>query len=556
MTVSQGVLRPVCLGAAALAVSATASVLLFLTGCNTTNVAYRSILPEFGPNRYAPLETAEALPATSTSGERYAPIERNRFRSPYSEPLSTFSVDVDTASYSNARRFIVQQGALPPPDAVRIEEMLNYFGYAYPQPTGAHPLALHADVAEAPWAPQHRLVRIGLQAEGMDAIEDAAPANFVFLVDVSGSMRASNKLPVVKHALRTFVSTLRAEDRVAVVTYADDVAVRLPSTPARRESAIQAAIAELRANGSTNASGGIEQAYAVARQSFAEGGENRIILCSDGDFNVGTTNPDELAAIVQEQAEDGIFLTVAGFGMGNLRDDMLEELSNRGNGTYAYIDSLDEADRVFGERIGAFTTVAQDVKAMVEFNPAQVQAYRLIGYENRLLTEAQFHDDGEDAGDVGAGHSVTVLYEVVPYGVELPQGTTGDVHYQQAPWNNASTLNGELLTVKVRYKEPGSRSSQQIESVLADQGQPLHASGADFQFAAAVAGWGMLLAGDAPAHGDLSYNSVLQLATNGAVRDPDGQRAAFVDLVRRSQAIAGERATSTEYPAISLLERR
>ncbi len=476
------------------------------------------------------------FPHEDWNREGYDRIERNPYRSPLVAPLSTFSLDVDTASYSNARRFIQQSNQLPPWDAVRIEEFVNYFPYAYGGPTGEHPLAVHTEVADSPWKPQHRLVKIGVKARDLDWSARRA-SNLVFLLDVSGSMRSPNKLGLVKQSMRMLVENLDQRDTVAIVVYAGASGLVLPATEGHRHSTILDAIERLQAGGSTNAGAGIELAYQTAQNHFIEGGNNRVILCTDGDFNVGTTDRGALTRIVEEKAKAGVQLSVLGFGMGNLKDDMLETLSNKGDGTYGYIDTQKEARKVFVEQLGgSLFTVARDVKIQVEFNPAQVQAYRLVGYENRLLKPEDFNDDTKDAGDVGAGHTVTAFYEIVPHGVEIALRGVDGLKYQtpaQAPANGGA----ELLTVKLRYKHPGQDTSQLLELPMIDGGTSLAEASTDFRFATAVAGWAMLLS-NSPHLGELDYDTVVALASAGLQDDPRGHRAEFVSLVRQAQTMA------------------
>lgn len=475
-------------------------------------------------------------------GESYAHPGDNVYRSAAADPLSTFSIDVDTASYANVRRFLAR-GVPPPRDAVRVEELVNYFPYRYAPPAGEAPFAANLAVASAPWAPAHRLVRIGIKGRELTAATRPA-ANLVFLLDVSGSMSSPNKLPLVKESLRLLVERLRPDDRVAIVTYAGGSGLALPSTPASRKREILAALDSLNASGSTNGAMGIHLAYDIARANFAgNGGINRVILCTDGDFNVGVTDRAELVRLIEEKAAHRVFLSVFGFGMGNYKDATLEALSARGNGAYGYIDNRREAEKVFVEQVeGTLATIAKDVKIQVEFNPERVQSYRLIGYENRLLAKEDFNNDAVDAGDIGAGHTVTALYEIVPVGADAA-GTArpgvDPLKYQKSPSRPAPrpAPSGELLTMKIRYKAPEGDVSAKQEFPLVDGGRRFEQTDGEFQFAAAVAAWGMLLR-DSPHKGSATFEDVLGWAENGLGDDAAGYRAEFVELVRKSAELA------------------
>jgi len=472
--------------------------------------------------------------------EGYAYRKDNAFLGARENPLSTFSIDVDTASYANVRRFI-QDGHRPPADAVRIEELVNYFPYRYQAPTGNVPFAANLEVASAPWAPEHRLVRIGLK--GREVSDAARPAaNLVFLLDVSASMQSPNKLPLVKQSLRLLVDKLRPDDRVAIAVYAGASGLALPSTPVSHKADILDAIDRLEAGGSTNGAMGIQLAYDIAKANFIGSGVNRVILATDGDFNVGVTSEGELVRLIEEKAKSGVFLSVLGFGMGNLKDSTLESLADKGNGNYAYIDSLAEAKKSLVEQAGGtLVTIAKDVKIQVEFNPAQVQAYRLIGYENRLLAKEDFNNDKVDAGEIGAGHTVTALYEVVPAGTEMP--VTGpavdDLKYRVVETPNAKRQmpnSDELLTVKIRYKEPAGDVSQKLEFPLRDSGVRFEQASDDFKFAAAVASFGMLLR-DSPHKGATTLADINAWARAGLGSDAGGYRTEFLGLAERSKAL-------------------
>jgi Ca-activated chloride channel homolog len=466
--------------------------------------------------------------------EAYGYRKDNDYLRVADHPLSTFSIDVDTASYANVRRFLTQ-GKRPPADAVRIEELVNYFPYHYAPPTGNAPFAAHLEVASAPWAPEHRLVRIGLKGREVSDAQRPA-ANLVFLVDVSGSMQGPNRLPLVKQSLRMLVDKLRADDRVAIAVYAGSSGLALPSTPASRKADILEAIDRLEAGGSTNGAMGIHLAYDVAKANFLASGVNRVILATDGDFNVGTTSQGELVRLIEEKAKSGVFLSVLGFGMGNLKDGTLEQIADKGNGNYAYIDSLAEAKKALVEQAGGtLVTIAKDVKIQVEFNPAQVSAYRLIGYENRLLAKEDFNNDKVGAGEIGAGHTVTALYEVVPAGAEPPVWTASveALKYQPSA-NPKSRFQGqksdELLTVKIRYKEPAGDVSNKLEFALRDAGARFEDASEDFRFAATVAGFGLVLR-DSPHKGSLTLAEVSAWGRASLGSDTGGYRNEFIGLV-------------------------
>jgi Ca-activated chloride channel family protein len=428
-------------------------------------------------------------PHLSPGGESYAAIDENPFRRVSSDPLSTFSVDVDTASYANVRRFL-NEGTLPPPDAVRIEELINYFRYDYPQPSGSAPFSVTTELSECPWNPKHRLALIGLQGRQLPD-DDLPPRNLVFLIDVSGSMQSPDKLPLVRNGMRMLTDILTARDRVAIVVYAGSSGLVLPTTPGHYRGRIHRAIAELEAGGSTNGGQGIQLAYRVAREQFIRGGINRVILATDGDFNVGITDQNALVRLIEEQRASGIFLSVLGVGTGNLKDSTMEKLADKGNGNYSYLDSLQEARKVLVREAGStLVTIAKDVKLQIEFNPKHVAGYRLIGYENRMLRSEDFNDDAKDAGEIGAGHSVTALYEIVPAGVPLPSPAVDPLRYQSARTANVNASSHELLTVKVRYKAPTADQSQLISRALMNAVRP---ASANLGFASAVSELGMLL---------------------------------------------------------------
>lgn len=477
------------------------------------------------------------MPRESWNTEAYAAIDENEFLSVGANPLSTFSIDVDRASYSNIRRFL-KDGQLPPKDAVRIEEMVNYFPYSNPEPQGEHPLEVTTEVIAAPWQPRHHLVRIGLQAPRLD-MESLPPNNLVFLLDVSGSMLSPDKLPLLKQAMRLLVNELREQDRVAIVVYAGSAGLVLPSTPGSEKDAIMDAIEQLEAGGSTAGGAGLRLAYDVARRSHLRDGNNRVILATDGDFNIGVSSDAEMIRLIEERRGQGTFLTVLGFGTGNLKDSKMEALADHGNGNYAYIDGLDEARKVLVEELGGtLLTVARDVKLQVEFNPAHVRAYRLIGYENRLLAAEDFDDDRKDAGELGAGHTVTALYEVVPVGVDntVEVREPAELRYQQrhhATDGGARAGSSELAWVKLRYKRPAEEASRLLEVPV--RGSTERGSD-DMRFAAAVAAFGMLLR-DSEHSGSATYADVIVLARAALGTDPNGYRAEFVRMVERAREL-------------------
>ena len=471
--------------------------------------------------------------------EAYDRIDDNAFRRALDHPLSTFSIDVDTASYSNVRRFL-NAGTLPPADAVRTEELINYFKFDYPAPSGPDPFSVTTEVASCPWNAKHKLALIGLQTRRIETADAMPERNLVFLLDVSGSMMPPDKLPLVRTAMRMLVDTLTARDRVAIVVYAGASGLVLPATPGDEKPRIHAAIASLEAGGSTNGAAGLRLAYEIAAANFVRKGINRVILATDGDFNVGVTSQGELVRMMEEKREQGVFLTILGVGTENLKDSTMEKLADKGNGNYAYLDSLHEARRVLVAEAGAtLVTVAKDVKIQVEFNPAAVNAYRLIGYENRLLQSEDFNNDRKDAGEIGAGHSVTALYEIVPAGVEIDLPKVDPLKYQR-PAAGAGAPASELLTVKLRYKDlQGDRSQLMSVPVANRTATPSPRLG----FASAVAEFGMLLR--ASEHrGGATWRSAIELARQYRGADPDGYRAEFIKLVDLAAALAEQRSTT------------
>ncbi|MEQ9424923.1 MAG: von Willebrand factor type A domain-containing protein [Cyclobacteriaceae bacterium] len=470
--------------------------------------------------------------------EEYDVINETGFKDPLKEALSTFSIDVDAASYSNLRR-VINNGGTPSKDMVRIEEMVNYFTYDYENPNREHPFSIKTEVSQAPWNENHRLVHIGLQGRKLD-YDDLKPSNLVFLIDVSGSMSAANKLPLLKSSMKLLVNELNENDRVAIVAYAGAAGLVLPSTPASEKETIISALDRLNSGGSTAGGAGIKLAYKVALENLKKDGNNRVILATDGDFNIGTSSTSELVRLIEKKREDGIYLTITGFGMGNYKDGRMEQISNAGNGNYFYIDNIKEAKKVFVTEMRAnLFTIAKDVKIQVEFNPAKVQAYRLIGYENRMLEAEDFNDDKKDAGELGAGHTVTALYEIIPVGVESEFiKSIDDLKYQQNKKKVISNSD-ELLTVKFRYKEPDENKSKLIVQVLKDESTPLNKTSNDFRWSAAVAEYGQILR-DSEFKGEATYNQVLTLAIGAKGEDTEGYRAEFIDMVRSSRLLAGK----------------
>lgn len=466
--------------------------------------------------------------------EEYAGIVENTFKRAVDTPLSTFSMDVDAASYSNMRRFITG-GELPPADAIRTEELVNYFTYNYAAPTGDSPVSISMEAGSCPWNPQHRLVRIGLKAKEIPTKQLPA-SNLVFLIDVSGSMWGRQRLDLVKASLKLLVNNLREKDRVAIVVYSGAAGEKLAATPGSDKEKIREAIDDLEAGGSTAGGEGIRLAYKIAKKNFMKGGNNRVILCTDGDFNVGVTSEEGLEKLIEQERKSGVFLTVLGYGMGNYKDNRMQVLADKGNGNAAYIDGLQEANRVLVNEFGAtLHTVAKDVKLQVEFNPATVQAYRLIGYESRLLNDEDFNNDAKDAGDLGAGHTVTAFYEVIPVGVESGfAGKVDDLKYRKDKKLVQTTGSDELLTVKMRYKAPDGNVSRKMERSLVDDGKKPISS--DFRFASAVAMFGQLLR-NSDFKGEATYDKVISLAKTALDDDERGYRREFIRLVETAKGL-------------------
>ncbi|HMP75965.1 MAG TPA: von Willebrand factor type A domain-containing protein [Kiritimatiellia bacterium] len=496
-------------------------------------VLYRSVVGSVRVNE----ESSDRIDSNflSPSLDDFDAVRENPFQRVADHPLSTFSIDVDSASYAVVRKFL-NEGRLPPKDAVRIEELVNYFTYDYPQPVDGHPFAVHLAAAPAPWNPAHHLVRVALKARNIDRAE-RPPVNLVFLVDVSGSMSPPNRLPLVKRSLQALAKQLDERDRIAIVVYAGAAGLALPSTSGAQRQTIIEALDRLNAGGSTAGGAGIQLAYDTARAQFVAGGVNRVILCTDGDFNVGLTQRGDLERLIEEQAKSGVYLTVLGFGMGNYKDSTLELLSNKGNGNYGYIDDFSEARRLLVDQmLGTLVTVAKDVKIQVEFNPARVAGYRLIGYENRMLKKEDFNNDKVDAGDVGAGHTVTAFYEVIPAGRPVPGAGEVDALKYQTDHADPSDATDDLLTAKLRYKAPDGETSTKLEFPLSAASVRSAESSRDFRFGAAVAGFGLLLR-ESPSLGEFGYADVMRLAESDLGADPGGNRREFLNLVRNAGAL-------------------
>ena len=478
--------------------------------------------------------TIQCLPSTRYyNTEEYAKISENSFLEALSNPLSTFSIDVDAASYSNMRRFIMHD-RLPTKDAVRIEEFINYFDYDYEIPSSKAPFSINLEYAECPWNDEHKLVHIGLQGEELYA-DDHKPSNLVFLIDVSGSMKPENKLPLLRKAFNLLVDRLGEEDRISIVTYSSNARHVLPSTPGYKKRKIKHAINRLCAAGSTAGGAGIELAYRVAKENYIFGGNNRVILATDGDFNVGVSSTSELINLIEKKRDEGIYLTSLGFGIGNYKDHRLEQIADKGNGNHAYIDNILEAKKVFIDDLTAtLYTIAKDVKIQAEFNPAKVTSYRLIGYENRLLKKEDFGDDNKDAGEIGAGHSVTALYEIIPSKEKGEISSEYELKYQETTIKGEARSTDEVLTVSIRYKEPDGDTSKLVSTVLRGEPLALKQTSDNFRFSAAVAMFAMILR-DSENKGDSSLEGVRKLARSALGEDPFTYRAEFLQIVERTK---------------------
>lgn len=478
----------------------------------------------------------DAIESPPGNTEAYDRIVENEFADPTQTPYSTFSIDVDAAAYANMRRFI-NQSQLPPEDAIRTEELINYFHYDYPQPTGQHPFSIVTEMATCPWAPEHKLVHIGLQGKEIPT-QDLPATNLVFLLDVSGSMNEYNKLPLLKQAFSLLVDKLRPEDRVAIVVYAGAAGLVLPSTSGEQKWKILEALEKLEAGGSTAGAAGIELAYQVAAENYIQNGNNRVILATDGDFNVGQSSDASLERMIEKKRDAGVFLTVLGFGNGNYKDSKMQKLADQGNGNHAYIDNILEARKVLvNEFGGTLFTIAKDVKIQIEFNPAKVKGYRLIGYENRLLAAEDFNDDQKDAGELGSGHTVTALYEIIPAGSSEDVRKVDPLRYQkEAQTAGSARRSDELVFVKFRYKAPDGDQSRLIEQAVMEAHKELAATSNDFRWSAAVAEFALLLR-DSKFKSDANYPQVIELAENAIGTDAEGYRSEFIGLVKRARAL-------------------
>ncbi|MGB1698587.1 MAG: vWA domain-containing protein [Nannocystaceae bacterium] len=487
-----------------------------------------------------PVVAAEPPPHTPPrhSAEAYDHIAEREFSKVTDAPLSTFSIDVDTASYANMRRFLTQ-GHLPPKDAIRVEELVNYFSYDYSKPRGDSPFAVNAEVADCPWNDEARLVQIGLKGKEFDQGQDPR-RNLVFLLDVSGSMNSPDKLPLLKKGLSMLVQNLRADDMVSIVVYAGASGVVLNPTSGEDKRTILDALNRLRAGGSTNGASGIEMAYELAQRNFDPAGINRVILATDGDSNVGNTSRGDLTRLIEQKRANGVFLSVLGFGTGNVKDSTMEMLADKGNGNYAYIDSVREAQKVLVKEAGStLVTIAKDVKIQVEFNPAEVASYRLVGYENRALANRDFNDDKKDAGEIGAGHTVTAMYEVILADGRATKGDVDPLRYQGPRTQDEAATSGELLHLKLRYKNPQGRKSKLVSYAVRDDGDDLASASNAFRFAASVTAFGLLLRGSKFST-DSSLADVYALASGATGRDREGYRGEFLQLVRRAADLRGE----------------
>jgi Ca-activated chloride channel family protein len=496
------------------------------------NISGKTLKRKYRSNAYGFSTNKEA---ENFNTEEYSKIDDNEFKETKKDPLSTFSIDVDRASYSNVRRYITKS-SLPPADAVRSEEMINYFKYDYPQPKDEHPFSISTEFSDCPWNSKHQLVLVGIQ--GKEYPVTAMPVNnLTFLIDVSGSMNSPDKLPLVKDGLRMLVEQMRPEDKVSIVVYAGAAGMVLPPTPGTKKEKIIAALDKLEAGGSTAGGEGIQLAYRIAKESFMTNGNNRVILATDGDFNVGVSSEGELIRMIEQKREEGVFLTVLGFGTGNYKDSKMEKLADKGNGNYSYVDNLLEAKKTFVKEMGGtLLTIAKDVKIQVEFNPAHVKGYRLIGYENRVLNAQDFNDDKKDAGELGAGHTVTALYEIIPAGSSEEIASVDPLKYQTAGTEPLSKFGSELLTIKFRYKLPKENTSKLITSVVPAQKKSLGEMSENCRFACAVAEFGMLLRGSKYWQ-DGNYQKVIDLAKASKGSDEDGYRAEFIRLVEMAELI-------------------
>lgn len=503
-------------------------LLLLFTNCknNSTSKHYNTEETMEAVEAFEPLIIDEPQTGLETNTESYAEVEENPFESPNKSPLSTFSIDVDNASYTNIRRFL-NDGQKVPKDAVRVEEMMNFFKYSYPQPKDAHPFSINTEYSQSPWNENHKLLKIGLQGKDIP-MTNLPLSNFVFLIDVSGSMSDANKLPLLKESMKILVKELREKDKVSIVVYAGSAGVVLEPTSGNEKEKIMDAFDDLNAGGSTSGGEGIELAYKLAEQNFIKEGNNRIIIATDGDFNVGISSDSEMEDLIEEKRKSGVYLTVLGFGMGNYKDSKMEILADKGNGNYAYIDNIQEANRFLGKEFkGSMFAIAKDVKIQVEFNPKHVQAYRLIGYENRKLKAEDFKNDAIDAGELGSNHSVTALYEIIPTGVESNY-IASDLKYTKA---NSEVTNyaNELATIKFRHKKPDSNKSIEMVKTIENKSISLNNSSADFKFCTSVAWFGLKLR-ESKLISNSSSSAIIKLAKSGLANDEDGYKSEFIRL--------------------------
>lgn len=482
------------------------------------------------------LKPIQIIQPTEPNNEDYDAFVENAFESPKTAPLSTFSIDVDNASYTNVRRFI-NNGQEVPKDAVRVEEMVNFFKYTYPQPQDQNPFSINTEVSESPWNAKNRVLKIGLQGKNIPT-NDLPASNLVFLVDVSGSMSEPNKLPLLKQSLKILVNELRNKDKVAIVVYAGAAGLVLAPTSGDEKKTIIDALENLNAGGSTAGGAGIELAYKIAAENFIKNGNNRVILATDGDFNVGSTSNSDMEKLIEEKRKSGVFLTCLGYGMGNYKDSKMETLADKGNGNYAYIDNIQEANRFLGKEFkGSMFAIAKDVKIQIEFNPKQVQAYRLIGYENRKLRPEDFKNDAIDAGELGSNHTVTALYEIIPVGVtsDYLNQQPDALKYTTVP-ESTNNYAGELATVKFRYKKPDGNKSIEMVKVIENKSVSLEKSSDDFKFSTAVAWFGLKLR-DSKLITNKSSEDILKLAKQGTTNDSEGYKAEFIRLIESSKQV-------------------
>ena len=522
--------------AGASAVSDSAVFEMKAIGYGTKSIQSAGIANRFYKNK-SPLGSMSSGNDKEYNTEEYGNISENGFHKVTDDPLSTFSIDVDAASYSNVRRYL-NNNQLPPAGAVRTEEMINYFRYQYPQPPGKDPFSINTEISDCPWNKDNKLVLIGLQGKTIPT-ENLPASNLVFLIDVSGSMFSENKLPLVKASMKMLTDQLRGKDKISIVVYAGNAGLVLPTTNGSEKTKIKTAIDALEAGGSTAGGAGIELAYRTAQENFMHEGNNRIILCTDGDFNIGASSDDDMVRLIEKERTKGIYLSVLGFGMGNYKDSKMEQLADKGNGNYAYIDGINEARKVLvNEFGGTLFTIAKDVKIQIEFNPNKVAGYRLIGYEDRLLNKEDFNDDKKDAGELGSGHTVTALYEIIPAGTKSEFLKTVDpLKYQKNKSKTTPAFNDEMLTVKLRYKEPDKDISELIVHPVTDKSIDINSTSDNFRFATSIAGFAMLLR-NSQFKGGISYTQVIALADGALGNDKESYRKEFVSLVRKAAELA------------------